>query len=121
MATREAGLVGCRWRARRHPSSCSGRNPADPNILFSRSAATIMISDMPAAAAVMPPTPPTGGIILRSTTGASLSSTMPGFSFLTAKGPRSNYRAERDDQQGGLPQVNMYARLSPACDMSAHR
>jgi hypothetical protein len=59
--------VGCFWGA---PSDISPfarlGNPADPNIVIqSLLQHTIMISDMP-------PSPATGGIILKSTTGAMI-------------------------------------------------
>jgi hypothetical protein len=59
--------VGCRWGAQSDiPSLARAGNPADPNIVIqSLLQHTIMISDMP-------PTPATGGIILKSTTGAMI-------------------------------------------------
>jgi hypothetical protein len=59
--------VGCRWGAPSDiPPFARLGNPADPNIVIqSLLQHTIMISDMP-------PSPVTGGIILKSTTGAMI-------------------------------------------------
>jgi uncharacterized protein involved in type VI secretion and phage assembly len=59
--------VGCRWGAQSDiPVLAKAGNPADPNIVIqSLLQHTFMISDMP-------PTPATGGIILKSTTGAMI-------------------------------------------------
>ncbi len=59
--------VGCRWGAPSDiPPLARLGNPADPNIVIqSLLQHTIMISDMP-------PSPATGGIILKSTTGAMI-------------------------------------------------
>lgn len=59
--------VGCRWGAQSDiPPLARAGNPADPNIVIqSLLQHTFMISDMP-------PTPATGGIILKSTTGAMI-------------------------------------------------
>ena len=59
--------TGCRWGGPSDvPSDGTSGNPADPNIVFqSLLQHKIMISDMP-------PSPATGGIILKSTTGASI-------------------------------------------------
>jgi Type VI secretion system/phage-baseplate injector OB domain len=59
--------VGCRWGAQSDiPVLAKAGNPADPNIIIqSLLQHTFMISDMP-------PTPATGGIILKSTTGAMI-------------------------------------------------
>jgi hypothetical protein len=58
---------GCRWGAQSDiPTLARAGNPADPNIVIqSLLQHTVMISDMP-------PTPATGGIILKSTTGAMI-------------------------------------------------
>lgn len=58
---------GCRWGAQSDvPSMAKAGNPADPNIVIqSLLQHMVMISDMP-------PTPATGGIILKSTTGAMI-------------------------------------------------
>jgi len=68
--------VGCRWGAQSDlPLAAQTGNPADPNIVVQALLhPAIIISDMPPAPAppVMPPVPPVGGIILRSTTGASI-------------------------------------------------
>jgi hypothetical protein len=68
--------VGCRWGAPSDiPLAAQAGNPADPNIVMqSLLQQSIIISDLPPAVPppVMPPVPTTGGIILRSTTGASI-------------------------------------------------
>jgi hypothetical protein len=58
---------GCRWGSQSEiPSQARLGNPADPNIIIqSLLQHSLVISDMP-------PTPATGGIILKSTTGASI-------------------------------------------------
>ncbi len=58
---------GCRWGAASDvPALAKAGNPADPNIVIqSLLQHTFMISDMP-------PSPATGGIILKSTTGAMI-------------------------------------------------
>ncbi len=58
---------GCRWGAQSDiPTMAKAGNPADPNIIIqSLLQHSIMISDMP-------PSPATGGIILKSTTGAMI-------------------------------------------------
>ena len=59
--------AGCRWGAPSDvPTLAKAGNPADPNIVLqSLLQHSIMISDLP-------PTPATGGIILKSTTGAMI-------------------------------------------------
>lgn len=59
--------VGCRWGAQSDiPVLAKAGNPADPNIIIqSLLQHTFMISDMP-------PTPVTGGIMLKSTTNAMI-------------------------------------------------
>jgi len=59
--------VGCRWGAQSDiPTLAKAGNPADPNIIIqSLLQHSVMISDMP-------PTPVTGGIILKSTTNAMI-------------------------------------------------
>lgn len=69
--------VGCRWGAQSDiPVAAHAGNPLSPSIVIqSVLQQGIVISDSPPAPAlfpVMPPTPPTGGIILRSTQGASI-------------------------------------------------
>jgi len=68
--------VGCRWGAASDvPLAAQAGNPADPNIVVqSLLQQAIVVSDMPPAVPppVMPPIPTTGGIILRSATGASI-------------------------------------------------
>ena len=68
--------VGCRWgSASDVPLAAQSGNPADPSIVIqSLLQHAIVISDLPPSVPppVMPPVPPTGGIILRSTTGASI-------------------------------------------------
>jgi len=59
--------VGCRWGAKSDvPKMALAGNPADPNIVIqSLLQHMVMVSDMP-------PSPATGGIILKSTTGAMI-------------------------------------------------
>ena len=59
--------AGCRWGAQSDiPTLAKAGNPADPNIVIqSLLQHMIMVSDMP-------PSPATGGIILKSTTGAMI-------------------------------------------------
>jgi hypothetical protein len=59
--------IGCRWGLPSDiPTLAKAGNPADPNIVIqSLLQHTLMISDMP-------PTPATGGIIMKSTTGAMI-------------------------------------------------
>lgn len=59
--------VGCRWGSQADiPTLARAGNPADPNIVIqSLLQQMVMISDMP-------PSPATGGIILKSTTGAMI-------------------------------------------------
>jgi hypothetical protein len=59
--------AGCRWGATSDiPALAKAGNPADPNIVIqSLLQHSLMISDMP-------PSPATGGIILKSTTGAMI-------------------------------------------------
>jgi hypothetical protein len=68
--------VGSFWGiAAEVPLAALAGNPADPNIVIqSLLQQAVIISDMPPIPAppVMPPIPTTGGIILRSTTGASI-------------------------------------------------
>jgi hypothetical protein len=68
--------VGCRWGLQSDvPLAAQLGNPADPNIVIqSLLQQAIVISDLPPAVPppVLPPTPPIGGITLRSTTGASI-------------------------------------------------
>ena len=68
--------VGCRWGAPTDvPLAAKAGNPADPNIVIqSLLQQAIVISDLPPVVPppIMPPVPTTGGIILRSTTGASI-------------------------------------------------
>lgn len=58
---------GCRWGPRSDlPSDAGAGNPADPNlVLQSMLRHALVISDMP-------PTPVSGGIVLKSTTGATI-------------------------------------------------
>ena len=58
---------GCRWGSQNDvPTNATAGNPADPNIVIqSLLQHSITISDMP-------PSPTTGGIILQSTTGATI-------------------------------------------------
>jgi hypothetical protein len=66
--------VGCRWGTQSDiPLAALAGNPADPSIVMqSLLQQGIIISDMPPTVPppIMPPVPTTGGIILRSATGA---------------------------------------------------
>jgi hypothetical protein len=66
--------VGCRWGLPSDiPLAASAGNPADPSIVIqSLLQQAVIVSDMPPSVPppVMPPIPTTGGVILRSTTGA---------------------------------------------------
>jgi hypothetical protein len=68
--------VGCRWGLPSDvPLAAKAGNPANPSIIIqSLLQQGIIVSDMPPSVPppVMPPIPTTGGIILRSTTGASI-------------------------------------------------
>lgn len=68
--------VGCRWGLQSDvPLAALAGNPADPNIVIqSLLQQSIIVSDMPPSVPppVMPPVPTTGGIILRSATGAAI-------------------------------------------------
>lgn len=68
--------VGCRWGAQSDiPLAALAGNPADPSIVIqSLLQQAIVVSDMPPSVPppVMPPVPTTGGIILRSSTGAAI-------------------------------------------------
>jgi hypothetical protein len=68
--------VGCRWGLQSDiPLAAQAGNPADPSIVIqSLLQQAIVVSDMPPSIPppVMPPVPTTGGIILRSTTGACI-------------------------------------------------
>jgi hypothetical protein len=59
--------VGCRWGAQSNvPTMAKAGNPADPNIIIqSLLQHSVMISDMP-------PSPATGGIVLKSATNAMI-------------------------------------------------
>ena len=67
---------GCRWGAQSDiPLAALAGNPADPSVVIQTLLQqSLVISDMPPSVPppVMPPVPPTGGVILRSTTGASI-------------------------------------------------
>lgn len=67
---------GCRWGAQSDiPLAALAGNPADPSVVIqSLLQQFLVISDMPPSVPppVMPTVPPTGGVILRSTTGASI-------------------------------------------------
>jgi Type VI secretion system/phage-baseplate injector OB domain len=72
---------GCRWGAQSDiPSMALAGNPADPNIVIqSLLQHMIMVSDMP-------PSPATGGIILKSTTGAMIVVNDSGIYITNGKG-----------------------------------
>jgi Type VI secretion system/phage-baseplate injector OB domain len=66
--------VGCRWGSQADvPLAARAGNPADPSIVIqSLLQQSVVVSDMPPSVPppVMPPVPTTGGVMLRSTTGA---------------------------------------------------
>ena len=85
---------GCRWgSAADIPALAKAGNPADPNIVMqSLLQHTFMISDLP-------PSPATGGIILKSATGAMIVVNDSGIYIQNGKG-RIDYddRANRDGE-----------------------
>lgn len=75
------------------PLAALAGNPADPSIVIqSLLQQAIIISDMPPSVPppVMPPTPTTGGVILRSTTGASIVVNDAGIFISNGKGATIN-------------------------------
>jgi len=86
--------VGCRWGAQSDiPLAAQAGNPVDPSIVIqSLLQQSIIISDLPPSVPppVMPPIPPTGGIILRSTTGASIVVNDAGVFISNGKGAAIN-------------------------------
>lgn len=86
--------VGCRWGSRSDiPPIAQAGNPANPDIVIqSLLQQAIVVSDMPPSAPppVMPPVPTTGGIILRSTTGASIVVNDAGIFISNGKGATIN-------------------------------
>ena len=72
---------GCRWGTQSDiPTLAKGGNPADPNIVVqSLLQHMIMISDMP-------PTPATGGIVIKSSTGAMIVVNDSGIYITNGKG-----------------------------------
>lgn len=73
--------AGCRWGGQSDvPSMAKAGNPADPNIVIqSLLQHMVMVSDMP-------PSPATGGIILKSTTGATIVVNDTGIYITNGKG-----------------------------------
>jgi hypothetical protein len=73
--------AGCRWGGQSDvPSVAKSGNPADPNIVIqSLLQHMVMVSDMP-------PSPATGGIILKSTTGAMIVVNDTGIYITNGKG-----------------------------------
>jgi uncharacterized protein involved in type VI secretion and phage assembly len=71
--------AGCRWGAQSDiPTLAKAGNPADPNIVIqTQGQNTIMISDLPG---------PTGGILLKTTTGAMISISDTGITISNGKG-----------------------------------
>jgi uncharacterized protein involved in type VI secretion and phage assembly len=71
--------AGCRWGAQSDiPTLAKAGNPADPNIVIqTQGQNTIMISDLPG---------PTGGILLKTTTGAMISVSDTGITISNGKG-----------------------------------
>jgi len=88
--------VGCRWGAPSDiPPLARLGNPADPNIVIqSLLQHTIMISDMP-------PSPATGGIILKSTTGAMIVVNDSGIYLSNGKGAIITMLGTAIDFNGG--------------------
>lgn len=86
--------VGCRWGLQSDiPLAALAGNPADPSIVIqSLLQQAIIVSDMPPSVPppVMPPVPTTGGIILRSTTGASIVVNDAGIFISNGKGATIN-------------------------------
>ena len=86
--------VGCRWGLQSDiPLAALAGNPADPSIVIqSLLQHAIVVSDMPPAVPppVMPPVPTTGGIILRSTTGAFIVVNDAGIFISNGKGATIN-------------------------------
>jgi hypothetical protein len=86
--------VGCRWGLQSDiPLAALAGNPADPSIVIqSLLQQAIVVSDMPPAVPppVMPPVPTTGGIILRSTTGAFIVVNDAGIFISNGKGASIN-------------------------------
>lgn len=86
--------IGCRWGlATDVPLAALVGNSADPSIVIqSLLQQFIVVSDMPPSVPppVMPPTPTTGGIILRSTTGASIVVNDAGIFISNGKGATIN-------------------------------
>jgi hypothetical protein len=88
--------VGCRWGAPSDiPPFARAGNPADPNIVIqSLLQHMIMISDMP-------PSPVTGGIILKSTTGAMIVVNDSGIYLSNGKGAIITMLGTAIDFNGG--------------------
>jgi len=76
--------VGCRWGAQSDiPLFAKASIPASPNIVMQTLGQhTLMVSDMP-------PTPATGGIVLKSATNAMIVVNDSGIYITNGKGPRS--------------------------------
>jgi hypothetical protein len=85
---------GCRWGGQSDiPLAALSSNPADPAIVIqSLLQQAVMVSDMPPSVPppVMPPVPPTGGVILKSTTGASIVVNDAGIFISNGKGATIN-------------------------------
>lgn len=86
--------VGCFWGSVAEvPLAALAGNQADPNIVIqSLLQQAIIVSDMPPSAPppVMPPVPTTGGIILRSASGASIVVNDAGIFISNGKGATIN-------------------------------
>ena len=86
--------VGCRWGLQSDiPLAALAGNPADPSIVIQTLLQqAVIVSDMPPSVPppVMPPVPTTGGIILRSTTGASIVVNDAGIFISNGKGATIN-------------------------------
>ncbi len=86
--------VGCRWGLQSDiPLAAHASNPADPGIVIqSLLQQAIVVSDLPPLVPppIMPPVPPTGGIILRSTSGAHIVVNDAGVFISNGKGATIN-------------------------------
>jgi Type VI secretion system/phage-baseplate injector OB domain len=85
---------GCRWGLQTDlPLAVKAGNPADPSIVMqSLLQQAVIVSDMPPSVPppVMPPAPTTGGVILRSTTGAYIVVNDAGIFISNGKGATIN-------------------------------
>ena len=86
--------VGCRWGGPSDiPVLAKAGNPVDPNIIIQSSLQhTIMISDLPG---------PTGGILLKTSTGAMISISDTGITISNGQGAMINLQGNSVDINGG--------------------